>query len=110
MTRAEQIALASALPIGILIGIIDAHAEEVQPAVVLFLIAGAVLATLAPRTAIALGAMLGLGVPLVSAWMRLHHLPLAYETNSYWSGFLALVPAVLGALAGTWIRRLTAQT
>jgi hypothetical protein len=109
VTRLEEVALAAALPVGIAIGIVDAHAGEVQPAVALFLVAGAALGALAPRVSIPLGALLGLGVPIVGAWMRLRHLPLAYETNSYWGGFLALIPATLGALAGAWMRRVAAR-
>ena len=52
MTRVEQLALAAALPIGIAIGVLDAHAEEVQPAVLLYLVAGAALGTFAPRRAL----------------------------------------------------------
>src|SRR5258705_11361993 len=104
MTRIEQLALAAALPAGLLIGFIDTRAEEVQPAVGLFLLAGAGLGALAPRVAIPLGVALGLGVPIMHAWGRLNHLPLPYAMDSYWGGFLALVPPSLGALAGAWAR------
>ena len=106
MTRVEQVVSAAALPVGVLIGMVDAHAEEVQPAVLLFLLAGAGLGALAPRAAIPVGVVLGLGVPIAGAWMRLHDVPLAFPTNSYWGGFLALIPATLGALAGAWARRI----
>jgi hypothetical protein len=104
MTRAEQLALAAALAIGILIGVIDTHAEEVQPAVALFLVAGIGLGALAPRVAFPIGVVLGLGVPIMHAWARVNHLPLPYAMNSYWGSFLALIPATLGALAGAWVR------
>jgi hypothetical protein len=65
MTRVEQLGLATALPIGIAIGVLDARAEEVQPTVLLYLIAGAVLGTLflalIPPTIGALGAAWLLG-------------------------------------------------
>lgn len=104
MTRIEQLALATALPVGILIGLIDTRAEEVQPAVALFLVAGAGLGALAPRAAIPIGVVLGLGVPIMHAWTRISHIPLPYAMNSYWGAFLALIPATLGAFAGAWIR------
>ena len=105
-TRIEQLALASALPIGILIGLIDTRAKEVQPAVLLFLVAGAGLGALAPRVAVPVGIVLGLGVPIMHAYMRLNHLPLPYAIDSYASAFIALIPATLGTLAGAGVRRL----
>jgi hypothetical protein len=105
MSRLEQLTLAAALPVGILVGIVDRHAEEVQPAVLLLGLAGAGLGALAPRAALPIGLVLGLGVPLVHAYVRLGHLTLPYATNSYAGTFLAIIPATLGALLGAWLRR-----
>ena len=105
MPRFEQLALAAALPIGILIGVIDRHAEEVQPAVLLLGLAGAGLGAVAPRVAVPVGVILGLGVPLVHAYVRVEHLALPYATNGYAGTFLALIPATVGALLGGWMRR-----
>ncbi len=58
MTRLERLALAAAVPVGLLIGIIDTWAEGVQPAVLLFVVAGAGLGALAPRVAIPIGLLL----------------------------------------------------
>ena len=104
MTRLEQLALAAAVPVGILIGIIDTRAEEVQPAVLLFVVAGAGLGALAPRLAIPVGLLLGLGVPIMHGYVRVNHLPLPYAMDSYASGFLALIPPTVGALLGAWVR------
>jgi hypothetical protein len=104
MTRVEWLTLAAALPAGILIGAVDTRADEVQPAVALLLVAGAGLGALAPRVAVPIGVVLGLGVPIVDAWTRLNHLALPYAMNSYWGSFLALIPATLGALAAAWGR------
>jgi hypothetical protein len=103
MTRVEQLALAAALPIGIAIGVLDAHADEVQPAVLLYLIAGAALGCLAPRRALPIGVVLGLGVPIVHAYIRLNRLPLPYAMDSYASSFLALIPPTIGALGASWV-------
>ena len=103
MTRVEQLALAAALPIGIAIGVLDAHAEEVQPAVLLYLVAGAALGTFAPRRALPIGILLGLGVPIVHAYIRINHLPLPYSMDSYGSSFLALIPPTIGALGAAWM-------
>jgi lipopolysaccharide export LptBFGC system permease protein LptF len=103
MTRVERLGLATALPIGIAIGVLDAHAEEVQPAVLLYLIAGAALGILAPRLALPVGILLGLGVPIVHAYIRINHLPLPYAMDSYASGFLALIPPTIGALGAAWL-------
>ena len=108
MPRPAPLALAAALPIGILIGVIDTRAEEVQPAVLLFLLAGVGLGALAPRVAIPIGALLGLGVPIMHAYARTTHLPLPYAMDSYAASFLALIPATIGAGAGAWVRRRTA--
>jgi hypothetical protein len=106
MTRTDGLTLAAAVPIGLVIGLLDRRAEEVQPAVLLFLVSGAVLGALSPRFAVATGVLLGLGVPIVHAWVRLNHLPLPYPMDSYASAFIALIPATLGTLAGAWARRL----
>jgi hypothetical protein len=103
MPRVEQLALAAALPIGIAIGVVDTHADEVQPAVLLYLIAGATLGTLAPRRALPIGILLGLGVPIVHAYVRLNHLPLPYAMDSYGAAFLALIPPTIGALGASWL-------
>jgi hypothetical protein len=105
MPRLEQLALAAALPVGILIGVIDTRAEEVQPAVLLFLLAGAGLGALAPRVAIPVGVLLGLGVPIMHAWARVNHLPLPYAMGSYAGSFLALIPPTIGAVGGALVRR-----
>jgi hypothetical protein len=105
MSRLEHFALAAALPLGLIIGGVDSRAEEVQPAVLLLGLAGAGLGALAPRAAIASGVVLGLGVPLVHAYVRLEHLALPYAMNAYAGSFLALIPATVGALLGSWARR-----
>ena len=105
MIRIEQLALAAAPSLGILIGVIDTRADEVQPAVLLFLVVGAGLGALAPRVAIPIGVLLGFGVPIMHAYVRLNHLPLPYAMDSYASGFLALIPATIGPLAGAWVRQ-----
>jgi hypothetical protein len=105
VSRVERLALAAAAPIGVLIGVVDTRAEEVQPAVILHLVAAGCLGALASRVAIPIGVLVGLGVPIVHAYMRLNQLPLPYATDSYLGTFLALIPAMLGAIAGAWARR-----
>jgi hypothetical protein len=105
MSRLEQLALAAAVSAGLLVGLMDTRAQEVQPAVLLLLLAGTALGALAPRATLAIGVALGLGVPLVHAYMRLEHATLPYATNGYAGTFLALVPATIGALVGGWMRR-----
>lgn len=110
MSRLEHLALIAALALGLVVGVVDSRAEEVQPAVLLLLLFGAGLGALAPRAAIASGILLGLGVPLVQADMRLRHVALVYPTNGYAGTFLALIPAAMGALLGAVARRsLTAR-
>lgn len=103
MTRVEQLALVAAPPIGVAIGILDTRAEEVQPAVLLYLIAGAALGALAPRRALPIGILLGLGVPIMHAYVRINHLALPYATDGYGASFLALIPPTVGALGASWL-------
>jgi hypothetical protein len=105
MTRFEGTTIAAALPIGLAIGLVDTHSEEVQGPALLLFVAAAVLASRAPRRALAIGLLTGLGVPLVHAYVRLTHTPLPFPMNSYWGSFVALIPATLGAVAGAALSR-----
>jgi hypothetical protein len=105
VTTLERTTLVSALAAGILIGIVDIRAEEVQPAVLLLLLTGAGLGALAPRVALPIGLLLGLGVPIMHAYVRMNHLPLPYATDGYAGSFLALIPPTIGALVGAWTRQ-----
>jgi hypothetical protein len=106
MTRLERLTLAAAIPIGLAIGLADARSEEVQGSVLLLFVATALLASRAPRIALVVGVLTGLGVPLVHAYLRLTHTPLPFPMNSYWGSFVALIPATIGALAGAGLSRL----
>ena len=92
--------VAAAIPVGLAIGIADTHSEEVQGPALLLLVAAALLAWRAPRLAVPIGVLTGLGVPVVHAYIRLMHAPLPFPMNGYWGSFLALIPAMIGALAG----------
>ncbi|HEY2066271.1 MAG TPA: hypothetical protein VGG84_09970 [Gemmatimonadaceae bacterium] len=106
MTRLEALALGGALPAGLAIGLADTRSEEVQGPALLLFIAAALLASRAPRLAIPIGLLTGLGVPLVHGYVRLAHVPLPFPMNSYWGSFVALIPATIGALAGAGLSRL----
>jgi uncharacterized membrane protein len=106
MTRLEATTIGAALPIGLAIGLVDTHSEEVQGPALLLFVAAALLASRAPRWTLAIGVVTGLGVPLVHAYVHLTHTPLPFPMNSYWESFIALIPATLGALAGAGLSRL----
>lgn len=61
------------------------------------------LGALAPRVALYTGLLLGAGVPLTFIWMQTRGLPT--QSNGFAGTLLALIPALLGALAGALLRR-----
>lgn len=105
MTRSTSaaVALTLALSVGLLIAALDTHASEVQVAVLLLLVTGAMLGALAPPVAPYAGLLLGAGVALTFIWMQARGLPT--QSNGFAGTLLALIPAILGALAGAMLRR-----
>lgn len=92
------------LPLALLVaagtGWIDRHAEEVQPAVLLLVVATAAFSFLDSRRAYLWWFVLGLSIPGTHLWVRLTGTPLPYEVDNFASTFVALLPAGFGALLG----------
>lgn len=86
-------------------GWVDTHAEEVQPAALLLVLATAALSFFEPRRAWLWWLVLGLSIPGAHLWARSAGTPLPYEVNSFGGTFLALLPAGLGALLGLGSRK-----
>lgn len=86
-------------------GWIDRHAEEVQPAALLLVVASALFSFLDPRRAWLWWLVLGLSIPGTHLWVRTTGTPLPYEVGPLASTFLALLPAGLGALLGLGSRK-----
>jgi hypothetical protein len=92
--------LALCVLFGALIGWVDFHATEVQPAVLLLLVCGAGIAWLQPRYAWIVALMLGLSI--VETYFigdALGKSPAAPMIPRY-GGLVALIPASIGAAVG----------
>lgn len=101
MTRhLPTIVLVSAVVVGLLLGVNDTRITEVQSSVILLGVAGLLLGAMDPPHAMRTGLLLGLGVPVVHAYVRLAGVPLPYPVASWWTTFLALVPPMIGAWIG----------
>lgn len=106
MTRhLPAIVLVSAVVVGLLLGVNDTRITEVQSSIMLLGAAGVLLGAMDPAHALRTGLLLGLGVPIVHAYVRLAGVPLPYPVASWWTTFLALVPPVVGAAVGGAVSR-----
>ena len=86
-----------------LIGWIDFHATEVQPAVLLLLVCGAAIAWLQPRYAWIVALMLGLSIVVTYFVGEALGLSPAAPMTPKYGGLVALIPASVGAAAGALI-------
>jgi hypothetical protein len=94
-----------ALVLGVCAGWIDLHSEEVQPTVLVLVVAAGSLGFFAPRLAALSGLLVGIGVPLAHLYARIVGYALPYPMHAYVESFIALIPAVLAAGIGAAIRR-----
>lgn len=83
-----------------LIGWIDFHATEVQPAVFLLLVSGAVIAWLRPRAAWLVALILGLSIVETYFVADVLGKSPASASTPRIAALLALIPASIGAAAG----------
>jgi hypothetical protein len=92
------------LPLALLVsfatGWVDRHSEEVQPAVLLLVVFGAVFSFLDPRRAWLWWLVLGSSIPATLLWSRARGLPLPFEVDNFGWTFLAFLPAGAGTLLG----------
>lgn len=99
------IGLGLALLVGVLIGVRDYNAEDVQLAVLLILAASVTLTFLFPKYPWAIAICVGLGVPIVHIAFGLAGRQPAYPNTSPPAALLLpLVPALIGAY-GAWLAR-----
>jgi len=83
-----------------LIGWIDFHATEVQPAVLLLLVCGAAIAWLQPRYAWIVALVLGLSIVVTYFVAEALGISPAAPMTPKYGGLVALIPASIGAAAG----------
>jgi hypothetical protein len=99
--------LIAALILGMSIGWLDLHVEEVQWSVLLMLVLGAVLGYVCARFAWLWALVIGLCIPvahLIGRFAGVH--PIIPPSSFGWT-FLALVPSFLGTYAGALARILS---
>ena len=101
LTRLSALLAAALLGVGI--AILDRGQDEVQPAVLLLLVAAFGLSCARPRDAWAFALLLGAGVPGLELWTRLSGIPPVSDSVPG-STVLAFLPAALGALLGAVVR------
>ena len=97
--------LLAALLFGLVAGWVDVHNDEVQAAVLVIVCGAGALGLTAPRLALVSGALVGLGVPIVHAVVRLQHYALPLAMDGYWESFIALLPGLIAASIGALVRR-----
>jgi hypothetical protein len=99
--------LIAALILGMSIGWLDLHVEEVQWSVLLLLVLGAVLGYMCARFAWLWALVIGLCIPVAHLLGRLAGVYPIIPPSSFGWTFLALVPAFLGTYAGALVRILS---
>ena len=103
MSKSLVIVVAAAVLIGVLAVWVDLHSLEVQPAIAILVAGGIVLGFAAPRYAWGIGVIIGGAIPVGHIVARIVNYPVPYPVELPFT-FLALVPAVIGALTGAKIR------
>jgi hypothetical protein len=107
MDRFTLLMAVLAIVLGWIAGRADLRNDDVQGPVLLILIFGFLLGVLRPKTAWLSGALVGLMIPTIHFIAQARKWPVNFPTNSstpYWA-FLALIPALAGAFAGSFTRR-----
>ena len=102
--------LSLSLFLGLMIGYLDFHALEVQPAVLFILIATGALGFLHPTRAWCWAILLGIGVPLIHFVALAKGIKPNYPINGYyWVVLLPQIPSFIGAYSGVALRKLASS-
>jgi hypothetical protein len=96
-----------AIVLGCIAGRADLRNNDVQGPVLLILMFSFLLGVLRPKSAWLSGMLVGLTIPVIHFIAQARKWPVNFPTDSstpYWA-FLALIPALAGAFAGSFTRR-----
>ena len=97
-----------ALALGLFVGYVDWHSEEVQLPALLVLLFAFLLSLAQPKTAWLWALIVGSCIPLVHfIGRRLGYAPLYPIQPNLLAAFIALIPAFIGAYSGALVRYLT---
>ncbi len=99
--------LAGALALGIIIGLADLRTGETMLTAALIALVSLAFAAVRPSNALLHALVVALGVPAVYLWATFFEHPILFPpTPNLAATLLAIVPAILGTLAGLFLRRL----
>lgn len=91
--------------VGVMIGISDLQVTTWHGTVLVLVAAGVTLGAMYPRYALVVAGILGLSVPVAHSAARLRGWPVAEAPVDLGWMLLAVVPALLAAFAGCFLRR-----
>jgi hypothetical protein len=99
--------LAGAFALGIIIGLADLRTGETMLTAALIALVAFAFAAVRPSNALLHALVVALGVPAVYLWATVFEQPILFPpTPNLAATLLAIVPAILGTLAGLFLRRL----
>jgi hypothetical protein len=102
-------AVIGALVVGALAGYVDQHNDEVQATVLVLVVGMVVVGFLSPRWSWLAGLIAGFCILAAALIARALGLPQLYPVQpNVFATLLALIPAMIGAVAGAMIRKASA--
>ncbi|HZY44594.1 MAG TPA: hypothetical protein VFF70_07585 [Anaerolineae bacterium] len=106
--RNDVVIIVNAIVVAVIIGWIDFHATEPQPAAFLLIIFGAIFGFLRPRSAWRWAIILGLSLFVTELIFPLFGLqPIDPPQPNVFATLFALIPAFIGTYAGVVARKIT---
>ena len=97
--------LATAVALGIAVGLADLRSGETMFTAALIALIAVAFAAIRPSNALLHSLVVALGVPAVYLWAMLSGKPIPFPpTPNLAATLLAIVPAILGTLAGLFLR------
>lgn len=94
----------SALTAGFCLAFLDMLADQLPLIVVLLGVFGFVFGALGPRWALLTGALVGIPLPIAKAFVGMFNLRISHPMHGFYGGALAIIPPIVGALAGMAFR------
>lgn len=94
-----------ALLSGLAIALLDMTADHLRIVLVLLVALGFFFGALAPGWALLSGLCVGVVQPMAQVYVTTFHLKLPHPMHGFFYGALAVVPPVVSALVGMWLRK-----